>query len=150
MVRSLARTRLQHPTCLRGAGSEDCLYANIYVPEEAENTTLPVMFWIYGGGFDIGDGYEFGWYRGKHMAANRRVIVVEFNYRLGSLGFLSHPVRQLSWSVCCLADDVMLASQARKQHHWQLRRARPTSRLGVCSQVCCKIAVACWGPNRSA
>eukprot|EP00045_Choanoeca_perplexa_P016639 m.226724 g.226724 ORF g.226724 m.226724 type:complete len:556 (+) comp17315_c1_seq10:25-1692(+) len=73
-------------------GSEDCLYANIYVPEEAANTTLPVMFWIYGGGYTVGDGFEFGWYRGKHLAANRRVIVVEFNYRLGSLGFLSHPL----------------------------------------------------------
>ena len=32
------------------SGTEDCLYMNIYVPSEAVETTLPVMFWIYGGG----------------------------------------------------------------------------------------------------
>eukprot|EP00055_Hartaetosiga_balthica_P006490 m.20346 g.20346 ORF g.20346 m.20346 type:complete len:548 (-) comp5243_c0_seq1:28-1671(-) len=70
------------------AGNEDCLYMNVYVPEEAAKVPLPVMFWIYGGGFDVGDGYEFGWYRGKNLASKEQVIVVEFNYRLGALGFL--------------------------------------------------------------
>eukprot|EP00049_Salpingoeca_infusionum_P010555 m.182680 g.182680 ORF g.182680 m.182680 type:complete len:554 (+) comp14674_c0_seq3:190-1851(+) len=70
-------------------GSEDCLYMNIYVPDDATEP-LPVMFWIYGGGFNVGDGYEFGWYRGKNLAAKHNVIVVEHNYRIGSLGFLAH------------------------------------------------------------
>ena len=30
-------------------GSEDCLYANVFVPAEAASTSLPVMFWIFGG-----------------------------------------------------------------------------------------------------
>ncbi len=44
-------------------------------------------------GYVIGDGYEFGFYRGKYLAATRDVIVVEHNYRLGVLGLLSLPVR---------------------------------------------------------
>lgn len=67
-------------------------YMNVYVPvAAAKKGPLPVMFWIYGGGFVLGDGMEFGWYRGKHLAALRDVVVVEFNYRLGSLGFLALP-----------------------------------------------------------
>lgn len=73
-------------------GSEDCLYMNIYVPKTAPPPGgFPVMFWIYGGGFTIGDGYEFGFYRGKYLAATRDVIVVEHNYRLSALGLLALP-----------------------------------------------------------
>ena len=39
----------------------------------------------------MGDGYEFGFYRGKYIAASRNVIVVEHNYRLGALGLLALP-----------------------------------------------------------
>ena len=73
-------------------GQEDCLYMNIYVPSDVkEGELLPVMFWIYGGGYTIGDGFEFGFYNGYHMAKERRVVVVEHNYRLGALGFLATP-----------------------------------------------------------
>ncbi|EGD82246.1 hypothetical protein PTSG_02916 [Salpingoeca rosetta] len=71
-------------------GQEDCLYMNIYVPDEAEKEPVPVLFWIYGGGFDLGDEFEFGFYRAKNLAKKRRVIVVETNYRLGALGFLAN------------------------------------------------------------
>ena len=37
-------------------GREDCLYADVYVPEAAANTALPVMFWIYGGQCSLVDG----------------------------------------------------------------------------------------------
>lgn len=50
---------------------------------------LPAFFWIYGGGFTIGDKNEFGWYDGKNLATSRNVIVVEPNYRLGALGYLA-------------------------------------------------------------
>eukprot|EP00054_Salpingoeca_dolichothecata_P017906 m.108689 g.108689 ORF g.108689 m.108689 type:complete len:538 (+) comp22643_c1_seq1:56-1669(+) len=73
-------------------GKEDCLYANVYIPDNVEPTeSLPIMFWTYGGGYIFGDEYEFGLYRGKFLAASRGVIVVEFNYRLGPLGFIALP-----------------------------------------------------------
>jgi len=49
------------------------------------------MFWIFGGGFFIGSGLEFGVYDGKKLAANNNVIVVSHNYRLAVGGFLAHP-----------------------------------------------------------
>ena len=53
--------------------------------------TRKVMFWIYGGGYTIGDGMEFGYYRGINIASTRDVIVVEHNYRLGALGLTALP-----------------------------------------------------------
>lgn len=41
-------------------GEEDCLYLNVWAPKDYRNKKLPVLFWIYGGGFGLGDGYEFG------------------------------------------------------------------------------------------
>jgi len=68
--------------------SEDCLYLNIYRP--ARSGTFPVMFWIHGGGFTQGAGsYEM--YDGARLAAEREVVVVTINYRLGVLGFLALP-----------------------------------------------------------
>ncbi|XP_054582941.1 bile salt-activated lipase-like [Eptesicus fuscus] len=77
-------------------GSEDCLYLNIWVPQGRKEVSqnLPVMIWIYGGGFLMGstqelnvfNNYEF---EGEEIATRGSVIVVTFNYRLGPLGFLS-------------------------------------------------------------
>ena len=58
-------------------GEEDCLYMHIYVPEDAFKkniTELPVLFWIFGGGFVMGDGYEFGFYDGTNLAKNTNSI----------------------------------------------------------------------------
>ncbi len=68
-------------------GSEDCLFLNIYTPR-ATLEDLPVMVWIHGGGFVTGSGRE---YDGHILAETQDVIVVTINYRLGALGFLSHP-----------------------------------------------------------
>jgi para-nitrobenzyl esterase len=68
------------------AGDEDCLYLNIWSPPNAAG--LPVMFWIHGGGNSIGHG---GSYSGAALAANREVVVVTINYRLGIFGWFSHP-----------------------------------------------------------
>ena len=69
--------------------SEDCLYLNIWVPPHASGGPLPVMVWIYGGGLMNGSA-STPLYAGD-MLANKGVIVVTANYRLGALGFLAHP-----------------------------------------------------------
>lgn len=69
--------------------SEDCLYLNIWTPAQDPGARLPVFFWIHGGAFLGGLGFDWT-FHGDHMAA-RDVIVVTINYRLGVLGFLAHP-----------------------------------------------------------
>ncbi|MFB7797601.1 carboxylesterase/lipase family protein [Isoptericola sp. NPDC056134] len=68
--------------------SEDCLYLNVTVPAgTAADAKLPVIVWIHGGGFEIGEGAD---YEAADLAA-QGAVVVTINYRLGLLGFLSHP-----------------------------------------------------------
>lgn len=70
--------------------SEDCLYLNIWAPADARaEASLPVMVWIYGGGLLNGSA-STPLYAGDRLA-QRGVIVVTLNYRLGALGFLAHP-----------------------------------------------------------
>ena len=75
--------------CMQGSrGSEDCLYLNIFVPASASSATpVPVMFWIYGGGFTFG---RVSMYNGTALAAQEDVIVVVASYRIGPLGFLAN------------------------------------------------------------
>ena len=67
--------------------SEDCLYLNIWAPAAAKN--LPVIVWIYGGGFFNGSA-SMPLYWGDKLAT-RGAIVVTFGYRVGPFGFLAHP-----------------------------------------------------------
>jgi para-nitrobenzyl esterase len=67
--------------------SEDCLTLNIWAPANAHNA--PVFFWIYGGALWGGASRE-PMYDGTKLA-QRGVIVVTINYRLGVLGWLAHP-----------------------------------------------------------
>lgn len=70
--------------------SEDCLYLNVWRPVgAAAGAKLPVMVWIYGGGFTVGNGAS-KIYDGANLARNG-VIVVNMNYRLGRLGWFAHP-----------------------------------------------------------
>lgn len=69
--------------------SEDCLYLNVWTPAKSPNDRLPVMVWIYGGGFTIG-ATSIGQYNGANLA-NKGVVLVSVAYRLGALGFLAHP-----------------------------------------------------------
>jgi len=70
-------------------GSEDCLFLNVWVPAKAAGAKLPVMVWIYGGGFAAGSTSEAR-QDGTHLA-QQGVIVVSMNYRLGVFGFFVHP-----------------------------------------------------------
>lgn len=67
--------------------SEDCLTLNVWTPANARNA--PVFFWIYGGALQSGASRE-PIYDGQRLA-ERGVVVVSINYRLGVLGWLAHP-----------------------------------------------------------
>ncbi len=70
-------------------GNEDCLYLNIWRPK-TDAVDLPVFFWIHGGGNSI-QWPLLSNTDGAILAGKQNMIVVTVNYRLGPLGFLSHP-----------------------------------------------------------
>jgi para-nitrobenzyl esterase len=74
---------------IRTKPSEDCLFLNVWRPSSSSATPLPVMVWIYGGGFTIG-GTSPAAYDGTNFARDG-VILVSLNYRLGRFGFFAHP-----------------------------------------------------------
>lgn len=69
--------------------SEDCLYLNLWMPEARLKAPLPVMVWIYGGGYHAGATSEPRQDGGN--LCKKGVLVVSMNYRLGIFGFLSLP-----------------------------------------------------------
>jgi para-nitrobenzyl esterase len=73
----------------QGPIGEDCLFLNVWTPAVRANAKLPVMLWIYGGGFNEGSG-QVAVYDGTELA-KKGAIVVSVNYRVGVLGFLAHP-----------------------------------------------------------
>ncbi len=76
-------------------GSEDCLYLDIRAPAAPASDPRPVMVWIHGGGNTI--GYK-GYYDFSALVASQDVIVVTLNYRLGPLGWFTHPAIQQAQS----------------------------------------------------
>lgn len=66
--------------------SEDCLYLDVYAPTTPSDVARPVLVWIHGGAYVNGAG-SLQWYDGTRLA-ERGVVVVCINYRLGALGFL--------------------------------------------------------------
>jgi para-nitrobenzyl esterase len=95
------------PHCIQSGGypdmvfhdpgpSEDCLTLNVWAPVPStakpapkHPALLPVMVWIYGGGFTTGGTSENR--QDGEFLAHRRVVVVSMNYRLGIFGFFAHP-----------------------------------------------------------
>ena len=72
--------------------SEDCLYLNVWAPTKTlgkTDTKLPVAMWVHGGGYTAGWGFEPE--MDGEAWAERGVILVTINYRLGIFGFLTHP-----------------------------------------------------------
>lgn len=69
--------------------SEDCLYLNIWAPANGSSAPLPVIVWIYGGGY-INGSASMPLYHGDRLA-RKGVIVITIAYRLGVLGFLAYP-----------------------------------------------------------
>ena len=56
-------------------GQEDCLYLNLYAPIQAGQDPLPVMVWIYGGGFTAGSGAAEVYGPQKFMDTNKVILV---------------------------------------------------------------------------
>lgn len=69
------------------SNEEDCLYLNVWAPSGAHD--LPVMVWLHGGAFIFGSGGD-KYYAGDHLA-EKGVVVVTLNYRLGAFGFMALP-----------------------------------------------------------
>jgi para-nitrobenzyl esterase len=73
----------------KGNVSEDCLYLNIWTPAKTAGDKIPVLVWIYGGGFSFGST-STPVHNGEHLA-RKGVVLVTINYRVGTFGFLAHP-----------------------------------------------------------
>lgn len=70
--------------------SEDCLYLNVWTKASGQTAKkLPVAVWIHGGGYREGWGSEPE-FDGQEWA-NKDVVLVTINYRLGVFGFMTHP-----------------------------------------------------------
>ena len=69
--------------------SEDCLYLNVWTPAKSAHERVPVLVWIYGGGFVAGST-SIPTYSGE-VLARKGVVLVSVAYRVGPLGFLAHP-----------------------------------------------------------
>ncbi len=81
------RTRTMNHYFGNEAISEDCLYLNVWSPPTAEK--LPVIVWIYGGGFNVGSA-SMANYSGQRLVMDG-VVRVNLAYRVGALGFMAHP-----------------------------------------------------------
>jgi para-nitrobenzyl esterase len=87
--------------CLQGAfgpgagamsptSSEDCLFINVWKPANAAaGAKLPVMVWIFGGGFVFGSGSSPS--NSGVQFAKQGVLLITFNYRVGRFGFFAFP-----------------------------------------------------------
>src|SRR5699024_1753859 len=64
-------------------------YLNVWTPADSSSANLPVLVYFYGGGFIAGDGSE--WRYDGSSIAQKGIVVVTVNYRLGIFGFFAYP-----------------------------------------------------------
>jgi para-nitrobenzyl esterase len=91
------KTGVFGPACMQAANSqgnsapvsEDCLYLNVWTPAKKPGEKIPVIVWIYGGGF-AGGSTSVPMYDGMGFA-RKGVVLVSVAYRVGPFGFLAHP-----------------------------------------------------------
>ncbi|GMR59384.1 hypothetical protein PMAYCL1PPCAC_29579, partial [Pristionchus mayeri] len=70
--------------------SEDCLYLNVIAPKREPSSHLkPVLFFIHGGGFEIGNAAIYGYEDFANLYAKEGIVVVSIQYRLGVMGFFT-------------------------------------------------------------
>lgn len=94
---------------------ENCLTLNVSVPMDADRQErLPVLVWLPGGGF-VGGSSNL--YRLDKLAREGRMVVVSVNYRVGALGFMSHPSQKdQPWNGNIGLEDQRLALKWIQQH----------------------------------
>ena len=87
--------------------SEDCLYLNVWAPDDDPQKKKPVMFWIYGGENCAGDASAPEY----DMSAFARddIVGVSFNYRLGVLGFYNFSHLDKTFESNCAVSDMIMA-----------------------------------------
>jgi len=71
--------------------SEDCLYLNVWTPAKTSEEKLPVLVWIYGGGFVFGNTADPNYDCEALTRATGGMVMASINYRVGQLGFLALP-----------------------------------------------------------
>ncbi|WVQ82598.1 hypothetical protein IAT38_004728 [Cryptococcus sp. DSM 104549] len=96
------------------SNAEDCLFLDVYVPEDAltSGKKLPVLFWNYGGGWK-GGSKEEQTPEGLFEISNNSFIFVAYNYRLDIFGVLNGPTLQRSGGISNVA-----IYDARKALEW--------------------------------
>ena len=67
--------------------AEDCLFVDVRTPTMTPSAKLPVLVWIHGGSNRAGAGSGTV----ESRITDRGLVLVSVQYRLGTLGFLSHP-----------------------------------------------------------
>ncbi|KAE8150467.1 Carboxylesterase [Aspergillus avenaceus] len=90
-----SNTTLEEYLTLKAASSvqqsEDCLYLNVYAPQDASPSKLKeVMFWVHGGNL-VGGSASESVYNGASLAVNADIVLVTINYRLNFFGFSNAP-----------------------------------------------------------
>lgn len=96
--RAVRETVAEHPACPQlafgdwnrsaAAGSrEDCLFLDVRTPALRPAAKLPVLVWIHGGSNRAGSGGGTV----ESRISDQGIVLVSVQYRLGALGFLSHP-----------------------------------------------------------
>ena len=86
--------------------SEDCLYLNVWSPNETQELSLPVLVVIHTGAFLFGSASEVT-YNGLALSQLSNTVVVTFNYRLNLFGFYYNPDENITSNVGML-DQVLL------------------------------------------
>lgn len=104
-------------TAYRQYLSEDCLTLNVYIPYyvfKKNNSLLPVMVWIHGGGFSLGSGNSKKY--GPDFLVSEGIVVVTINYRLGIFGFLNEGISDAPGNVG-LKDQLMALRWIKNEIH---------------------------------
>ncbi|KAF5288890.1 hypothetical protein FQA39_LY03769 [Lamprigera yunnana] len=108
---------VNHAMCLQvnifslntvATGDENCLFLNVYTPSISKGQLLPVIVYIHGGGFVIGNANRYG----PEKLLDNNLVFVTINYRLGALGFLS------------TEDDVVPGNNGLKDQNFALKWIR--------------------------